>query len=158
MLFGSSAALQKIGLLANMFFRFFFAQSSCLVRLNQAQVSTQDTVGFSPSRRTCLGAVFSLKSCSISPRPAKICLAFLRPARCAWFFPRARSAVVRFFLGFGARLAGGSLLSSLSLSLSLSLVSCCSFRFSLLGAATLFQCPVLFWVDCGALGPSGLPV
>ena len=97
--------------------------SSCPVRLNQAQVSTQDTVGFffplgvSMSSSFCVwGAAFSLKSGGALPRPAKIRLAFLRPARCAWLFLRSRSATVRSFLGFGVRLAGGSLFSSLSLS------------------------------------------
>ena len=71
----------------------------------------------------CLGAFFSLKSGGILPQPAKICLAFLRPARCARILQRSRSAIVRSFLGFGVRLAGGSLFSSLSLSL----VPCCSF-------------------------------
>ena len=96
-----------------------FPQSSGAVRLNQAQVSTQDTVGFLSSRRACLlpfvfGCRFSLKSCGVLPRLAKICFAVLRPARCARFFLRSRSALVRSFLGFGVRLAGGSLFSSLS--------------------------------------------
>ena len=103
--------------------------SSCPVRLNQAQVSTQDTVVFFFPLGgfvfflLCLGAAFSLKSGGALPRPAKIHLAFLRPARCAWLFLRSRSATVRSFLGFGVRLAGGSLFSPLSL------VSCCSFCF-----------------------------
>ena len=94
--------------------------SSCPVRLNQAQVSTQDTVGFFlfflflVFSLLCLGAAFSLKSGGALPRPTKIRLAFLRPARCAWLFLRSRSAAVRSFLGFGVRLAGGSLFSSLS--------------------------------------------
>ena len=48
-LFGSIVALQEIGLLANMLFGgslfLSFPHTSCPVRLNQAQVSTQDTVG-----------------------------------------------------------------------------------------------------------------
>ena len=49
MLFGSTVALQEIGLLANLLLGgslfLSFPQSSSPVRLNQAQVSTQDTVG-----------------------------------------------------------------------------------------------------------------
>ena len=53
----------------------------------------------------------------------------LRPARCEWLFLRPRSAVVRSFLGFGARLAGGSLFF-------LSLSSLVVFFVLVVGAAT----------------------
>ena len=149
-LFGSSVALQEIGLLANMFLgggSLFLSLplSSCPVRLNQAQVSTQDTVGFF-SLSECLSSSFCVWVPLFLSNLAALCLGRLKSAlrfcsrRVApGFFCSRAPPLCGPFLGFGIRLAGGlAVFLSLSLSLFLS-VSCCSFCFSLLfGAATLF--------------------
>ena len=92
---------------------------SLLVRFTSNQASTQDTVGFLPSFRVrfflfVVGAAFSFQIC-ILPRPAKISLAFLRPALCALFFQRFAPPLCGCSWGFRAQSAGGSLLSSFSL-------------------------------------------
>ena len=167
MLFGSCVALQEIGLLANMFLGgFSFSLSSPVLLSGQAKSGSGFHTGhgwffFFPLGGLvffllCLGAAFSLKSGGVLPRPAKIRLAFLRPARCARLFLRSRSAVVRSFSGFGVRLAGGSLFSSLSLSLSLVVL----LFFFVFGAATLFLMPRpllgRLW-GSRAFWPPGLP-
>ena len=63
----------------------------------------------------CLGAAFSLKICGVLPRPAKICLAFLRPARVVFSAVSLRRCAV--FLGFRGSV-GRRLVVFLSLSLS----------------------------------------
>ena len=94
---------------------------SLLVRFKSGQVSTQDTVGFLPSLRArffllVLGAAFSLRIC-VLPRPAKICLAFLRPALCARLFRRFAPPLCGVSWGFRAASAGGSLFFPLFLRL-----------------------------------------
>ena len=85
--------------------------------------------------RLFLGAAFLSNFCGVLPRPTKICLAFLRPALCAWRFcvlvPPLRGS--SWVLGFGwpeARCVS-----------SLSLVSCFFFCCVCFGAATLFLMP-----------------
>ena len=88
----------------------------------------------------CLGAAFLSNFCGVLPRPTKICLAFLRPALCAWRFcvlvPPLRGS--SWVLGFGWPEA--QCVSSLSLSLS-RLLFFCVFFCVCFGAATLFLMP-----------------
>ena len=77
----------------------------------------------------------SLSNC-VLPRPAKICLRFLRPARCAWLFLRSCSALARSVLGFR-----GSVGRRLAVFLSLSRLLLLFFFFWSFGAATHFLMP-----------------
>ena len=89
-----------------------------------------------------VGAAFSLQMC-VLPQPAKVCLAFLRPAVCA-AFSAVHSALGRlFFLGFRVWSARGSLFSSFLLLCLLGYV----FVLVGLGAASFFYCPIRFCVD-----------
>ena len=124
---------KKSALIANVFLKgggalsFSFFLSSFLVRLKLGSglhTGHGWSVAFSEGMYCCFCAW-------VPPFRSKFvvfCFGRLKSAlrfcgQLAWFFLRFRSAVVRSFLGFGARLAGGSSFSSLSLSLSFSFLS-----------------------------------
>ena len=151
MLFGSSVALQESALLANMFLglggSLFFSPSP----LGQAKSGS----GFHTGHGWCFSLSEGMSSsfCVWVPfflsNLAVFCLGWLKSVLrfCGWRVAPVFSAVslrtvVRFFFGFGFRLARGSLFSSLSLS---SLVV--PFFFCSLARPRFFKCPVRFCVD-----------
>ena len=139
MLFGSSVALQEIGLLAHVFLGgFSFSLSSPVLLSGQAKSGSGFHTGhgwfFFFALSEGRSSSFYVWVPFFLSNLAAFCLGRLKSAlrfcgrRVApWLFLRSRSAAVRSFLGFGVRRLAVFL--SLSLSLYLSLVSCCSFFF-----------------------------